>query len=320
LLVALGLAAGLAGVLGLEPFDLRDSGSTQAASQKKRAPVRSMSGELDRLIDAFVERLARDGAFREPRETEAARLARAFRAARAGRLKRAAALAAPLGYRVVRYLDVDSGRRLVLLVERRPVRRGWGLYVHSPTSRSRLIVEVAHPASDIKSERIGSLIFRLGDAADLLVAGALRDAGEDDEADVAHSERSAFEAVHRVALTPGATVLQPHGFDEAERGEEYGDVVVSSGGAPTQAVQSLARSFSARGFKTCLYEEGRCEGLGGTTNVQGRSARAAGASFVHLELARRLREGARLRGRISAIVSGCLGDTRRSVGARCDRR
>jgi hypothetical protein len=319
LVVGLVLAAGLAGVLGLEPFDLGDSESNQAAGRQKRPSVRSTSGSLDRLIADFGERLSDDSAYREPRGRDAARLARAFRAARAGRLNRAAALAAPIGYRVVRYLDVDSRRRLVLLVERRPIRRGWGMYVHSPTSGSRLIVEVAHPGSDIKSERVGSAVFRLADAADLLVAGALRYAGDDDSADVAHNDRSVFDAVHRAVLARGSTVLQPHGFDSARRGVEYGDIVVSSGAAPTELVRSLARGFETRGFETCLYREGLCEGLGGTTNVQGRSARATRASFVHLELARRLRESRRLRGRISAIVAGCLSDTPRSLRVPCYR-
>jgi hypothetical protein len=319
LLVGLVLAAGLAGVLGLEPFDLGDSESNQAARPQKPPAVRTTSGSLDRLIAALVERMADDAVYREPRSVEAARLARAFRAARAGRLHRAAALAGPIGYRVVRFLDADSRRRLVLLVERRPVRRGWGLYVHSPTSDSRLIVEVAHPGSDIKSERVGSAVFRLADATDLLVAGAPRYAGDDDSADVAHNDRSVFDAVHRAALARGSTVLQPHGFDSARRDAEYGDIVVSSGAAPTEPVRSLARGFQTRGFETCLYRKGLCEGLGGTTNVQGRSARAAGAWFVHLELARRLRESRRLRGRISAIVAGCLGDTSRAVSVPCVR-
>jgi hypothetical protein len=313
------LAAAGVGILGLPP-PLHDSGSTQAAhKQEQRTTIRKTSGQIHRLVYDFVDRLSRRGTYREPRPGQAARLANAFGAVKSGRLTHAAALARPLGYGVVRYRDIDSGRTLVLLIERRVPRRGWGLYVHSPGSRSRLIVEVAHPASDVKSERVGVETFRSARAADLFVAGALRDEEPNDSADVAHNGKSAFEAVHRAALAPGWTVLQPHGFDSARRGDQYGEIVVSSGGLPTELVRSLAGTLTAEGFDTCLYERGRCEGLGATTNVQGRTTRAAGALFIHVEMARRLRETQSLRARIVSALAKCLGGADPASGLGCDR-
>jgi hypothetical protein len=193
-----------------------------------------------------------------------------------------------------------------MLVERRKPRRGWGLYVHSPRSRSRLIVEVAHPRADINSEKVGVGVFRRANAADLLVAGSHRYAARDRSSDAAHDESGPFAAVHRGALAPGVVVLQPHGFDEGERSAQYGEIVVSSGGAPTSLATSLADRLKADGFSTCLYGPGHCKALGGTTNVEGRSARAAGASFIHLELALRLRRSDAQRARIVSDVANVL--------------
>jgi hypothetical protein len=307
-IAALALAAGLAGIVGPDPLDLdlRGSDSSQAAnSGRQHAVVRRASGELHSLVYHFVDVLSRREAYQRPRPGQAARLANAFRAVQAGRLHRADALARPLGYKVVRYRDVDTRRRLVLLVERRLPGRGWGLYVHSPGSRSRLIVEVAHPASDIKSERVGLETFESTNAADLFVAGALRHAASDD-ADVAHNENTPFAAVHLAALKPTSLVFQPHGFDSGRRDAQYGEIVLSSGGPPTDLHRSLAHALEARGLKICLYQQGRCAGLGATTNVEGDSTRVAGALFVHLELALRLRKNGDRRARIVRTISPIL--------------
>jgi hypothetical protein len=301
---ALALVTGLAGLLGVGPLDLGTSDSSEAT--KRQPAVRSAAGELDRLVDDLVDRFS-EGDYEQPSARRAERLAAAFESVRAGRLERGARLARPLGYAVVRYLDRTTGRKLVLLVERRTPRRGLGLYVHSPRASSSSIVEVSHPGSDIKSERVGVETFRRVDASELFVAGSLRDAASDDSSDVAHNAHSAFEAVHRTVLERGVLVFQPHGFDSDRRGESYGEIVASSGAAPTKVVRSLASGLRARGFDTCLYQEDRCDALAGTTNVQGRSARAAGASFIHLELARRLREDRALRAKVVSAVAEALG-------------
>jgi hypothetical protein len=306
------LAARLTGLLAfeLDPF--------ASNSSRQRSAVRSASGDLRRLVGNFVVGLSRRRAYEEPGAGEPGRLAATFRAIGAGRLERAATLGGPLGYVVVRYVDTVTGRKLVLLVERGGRPRGWGLYVHSRGSHSKLVVEVAHPASDIHSERVGVEAFRHSDAAELFVAGARRDAASDGSSDVAHNRQTVFEAVHRTAVRPGAILLQPHGFDESKRSDQYGEIVVSSGGPPTKLVMSLADGLRTRGFEACVYRRDRCEGLGGTRNVQGHSARAAGACFVHLELARRLRESRPLRGRVASAIAEKLG--RASPRQRCSAR
>jgi hypothetical protein len=288
------IAVGLAGLLWYEPFGSdHSSGSSQAAPlQSPYAAVGAGAGNLDRLVDEFVEALSNRRVYRAPTPRQAAILAQSYRELRAGKLRRAAKRARPLGYGVVRYRDRATGRRLVMLIERRNPRRGWGLYVHSPRSRSRLMVEVAHPRADLESEHVGVGIFRRANASDLFVAGAHRYASADGSSDAAHTRR--------------AIVLQPHGFDEGERGARYGEIVISSGEAPTGVVNSLGARLTARGFKTCVYRTHTCEALGGTKNVQGQSARAAGALFIHLELAFRLRERAAVRDRLVSTIAAEL--------------
>jgi hypothetical protein len=263
-------------------------------------------GSLRRLIYGMVASFNNDGPYVEPRAGQATRLAAAFRFMQAGKLRRASALVDALGYEVVRFVDRDSRQTVLVLRERAPRKHGWGMYVHAPRSTSNLVVEVTHPASDIKSERVGVETFLRTRARDLLVAGAKRDAAEGDKADVAHYGNTVFEAIHRRVVKSDEVVLQPHGFDAGERGEEYGQIVVSSGTEPSTLVRSLAENFTALKYNVCLYEPGRCGGLGATTNVQGASTRATGASFVHLELALPLRDDDAQRRRIVSVLTACF--------------
>jgi hypothetical protein len=137
------------------------------------------------------------------------------------------------------------------------------MYIHAPESRSRLIVEVAHPVADLKTLELGLELFRATDAAGLFVAGAHRDAGSNDSADVAHNPRTVFEAVHGAAVEAEWIVLQPHGFEEARRPDRFGDMVISSGSTPTDLTRSLAERLTVAGFDVCLFGRDRCEGWAG---------------------------------------------------------
>ncbi len=76
------------------------------------------------------------------------------------------------------------------------------------------------------------------------------------------------------------------------------------------------------GITACVYDGVNCQGLGGTTNVEGTHARQVGASFIHLELAdsvrarrvpaRRRRRGAH-RGPAPVLRGGQAPGTRRST-------
>jgi hypothetical protein len=130
----------------------------------------------------------------------------------------------------------------------------------------------------------------------LLVAGAHRYANTDGSSDVAHVDRTMFAEVNRALVRSEHTVLQPHGFDESDResasgDSEYGDVVVSAGTAPPPAaVEAVSAALRGVGFAVCEYDGDRCADLGATENVEGRWCREVGATFVHLELARNVRD------------------------------
>ncbi len=185
---------------------------------------------------------------------------------------------------------------------------GWGLYALRPgtTTPPRLVVEVPHPRADRRTESLGSELFTALDADVLLVAGAHRTAG-DGTADVAHEPASAFAAVDRAVVGSGTVVLQVHGFDESRR-PRAAEIVISSGDpTPGALVEELDEAFEDAGFETCVYDGDRCTALAGTTNVQGAHARAVGATFVHLELAARLREDGPRREQVVDVLTDVLG-------------
>ena len=238
-------------------------------------------------------------------------MAAAFRAIQDGKPAEAATLAAPFGYSVVDYTDVVTNRRLSLLAERQNPDgswpHAWGLYIHSVASSSDMTVEVAHPHADVDTELVGVDIFRASDSANLFVSGADRDARADGSADVAHSAHSIFEAIHEEVLGSSSVIVQPHGFRESGSHRTYGDVVVSSGtGQPPEQLQQLARSLRSAGLRVCLYDGVQCRGLGGTTNVQGRTTRLSGGQFVHVEMAPQIRASRARSALVARIIAAAL--------------
>jgi hypothetical protein len=205
-----------------------------------------------------------------------------------------------LAYGVRTVVDSVTRRTLYVFEERRKQgggwHHGWGMYV-IPAGPSRpLLVEVAHPVHDVNTPQVGVQAFRDGDAAGLLVAGAHRYANTDGSSDVAHVDGTMFAEVNRALVRRGHAVLQPHGFDEDDPGRasadsDYGDVVVSAGTSPpSPAVDAVSTALREVGFAVCEYDGDRCADLGATQNVQGQWCREVGATFVHLELARDVRD------------------------------
>ncbi len=239
-----------------------------------------------------------------PTPAEAARLAAAATALAHDRPRQAEEEVDGLGYEV-RELQA-AGRRLLALTEEGPPRRHWGAYVVAPASASDLLVEVPHPVSDLWTPQVGLELFQRAGARALLLAGAHRDAGDGDSADVAHRTDSVFEAVHRALLRESSVVAQVHGFDD-ERREDPPDVVLSDGTDDPPALLRRARTALAdEGLDVCLFRGGpRCRDLAARRNVQGRSARAAGAVFLHVEAAPALRSDAPGRRRlVDALLRG----------------
>ena len=268
--------------------------AADAPAEARRATILTESGDLAALVvdfeSAFPGRAS--GGYDVPTSSERTSMASAWDRIEAGDLQRAASIAASLSYDVVRFTDTDTGRVSILLRERRNANgswpHGWGLYVRTRSATSPLVVEAPHPRADVHSERMAVTTFRKANAAALLIAGAHRDANSDGSADVAHRRDSVFEAVHRATVTSGSRVYSVHGFADASMpGVE---TVISSGAPPTTLTRRTGAALSARGFVVCLYGGTNCAGLAGTTNVQGESARAAGAEFIHAEVNRSVRD------------------------------
>ena len=79
-----------------------------------------------------------------------------------------------------------------------------------------------------------------------------------------------------------------------------------SAGTPTLGPTGaeLVDHATRAGFHICTYDGARCDDLAGTTNVPGAAARAAGAEFIHVEIADHIREdGSRLAGFNTAVIA-----------------
>jgi hypothetical protein len=127
-----------------------------------------------------------------------------------------------------------------------------------------------------------------------------------------------FAEVNRALVGPGQTVLQPHGFDssgEAQESDEieHSDVVVSGGTAPPPpVVDAVTAALQGEGFAVCEYDGDRCADLGGTLNVEGQWCREVGATFVHLELDRDVRDDPTRRALAARTVVKTLPGRRRA--------
>ena len=257
--------------------------------------------DLEDLVVEFVASIPGRGceAMTLPTATEARRFVAGVRAARDGDPARAAELVDPLAYAVRAVVDSATGRRLYLFEERRSDGgwpHAWGMYAIPAGGSRPLVVEVSHPLNDLNTPQVGLQAFRHGDAAGLLVAGTHRYANDDGSSDVAHDGRTMFAAVNRALVSRRETVLQPHGFSDSRSGADTddaraSDVVVSAGTAPPPpAVTAVTAALRSTGFAVGEYDGRRCADLGATRNVEGRWCRGRGATFLHLELDRDVRD------------------------------
>jgi hypothetical protein len=271
-----------------------------------------MQGDLGVLVRSFAQAMpGRDShSYRPPREPERRSMELAFRAVLRGDLSGAVGAAADASYEVFPFTDRATGRDLVLLAEARvgegPPGPGWGLFVHAMDAGSEATIEVPHPVFDAHTEAIGVDTFRRCDASNLFIAGTHRHANPFGAADVAHQPLSVFETLHLVAIEGAGVVFQPHGF-ESRGARRSWDAVVSCGALPPdELVWSVARRLPRLGLHAVPYDGEACRVLGGTHNVQGRSTRAHGGRFLHLELAHSVRSDPRAAAEVAAEVAEAI--------------
>ena len=241
-----------------------------------------LANQITRLEDN-MPRAASQG-YRPPTQAEQdafGRLAGAVASGAPG--SNEADLAAGSGYELITYTDRGDGRRSsYLLRERKPVTRGWGLYAFRVGSDSPLIVEAPHPLADEGTPLIAMRIYRALDARALLIAGAHREAGVDDSADVAHAPVSIFQVVHQLILSSEAVVLQIHGF-AAEKHPGYPQVVIGHDQSAHDArIDRLAQALKDEGLRVGVCDGQSWQDLCGETNRQSQAMNEG--MFVHIEL------------------------------------
>ena len=236
--------------------------------------------------------LAKSGNYVVPTNEERAAYSKIISSLEAEDLALASELSGGHGYTLLRFLDLgDEKKASYLLKEGNPVSKGWGLYLLREEITNNIIIEAPHPLSDKQTDLIALEIYRALDARALLIAGAHRDANENGKADVAHSTKSVFQAVHETLIgkTPAFSgvpvVLQIHGFTAKKR-TGYPNVILGFGkttSAPEIAVaKELVNALTVRGLKADMCVDDSWQDLCGKKNVQGASK--GQAIFIHIEL------------------------------------
>ncbi|RSD14378.1 hypothetical protein EIY87_31635 [Amycolatopsis eburnea] len=240
---------------------------------------------LDSLVTQFTAGLSADQEYRSPKSDERRTAATGFAAVLD---RRGTADFARLGFSVRDGVDPATGRPYTIAVNETGTDRAWGMYVIDRSAPPSLVVEVPHPAFDLRTELFGVDLFRRVPGAVLLVAGAHRKA-DDGQADVAHEEDSVFHVVATALAGRGLAQVQLHGFHDQNLPST--DIVLSSGATVAgDAARRAADRLTADGFAVCRAWEERCKGLEGTTNVQGKMAASDDTVFLHVEMSRTVRE------------------------------
>jgi hypothetical protein len=236
--------------------------------------------DLGAEVRQFAAGLDDDAPYRPPEPAERRQLLSALRALEAGEPEDV------LGFTMRTGVDRETGRRFGLAVNPEG-ERAWGWYLVDLSAPARLVIEVPHPNSDLRTEEIGLALYQAVPGSVLLVAGTHRRA-DDDAGDVAHRTDSMFHAVASDLAERGLPQIQLHGFHDDNLPDV--DVVVSPGaGDAGDLVRGIADGID-EDFRVCRSWRQDCGRLEGTTNEQGRDAARQGVPFVHVEISRSIRD------------------------------
>jgi hypothetical protein len=240
--------------------------------------------DLAEEVRQFAAGLDDDDPYRPPEAAERRQLLAGLRALEAGEPTHAAE---DLGFTARTGVDEETGRPFGLLAN--PAgERAWGWYLVDLSAPVRLVVEVPHPNSDLRTEELGLALYQAVPGSVLLVAGTHRRV-DDDAGDVAHRTDSMFHAVARDLAGRGLPQLQLHGFHDDNLPDT--DVVISPGaGDAGEDVRRIADRLDDADFRVCRSWRRDCGRLEGKTNEQGRDAARQGTPFVHVEISRRVRD------------------------------
>lgn len=253
----------------------------------------------------------REVSYRPPQAEELGKIFQAgcalFRRLTTGRDDGALALFQAAHFRLTR-TELAFGPAIAIHEEEGTL-RGAGVYVFrlGPLPRERL-VQVPHSFTDVGTLKIGIDLANATRSRALMVNSVPRQAhgkstatgdehGSSAPADLAHQKLTFFQQLTLAALftLPGLQVLQVHGFTDGSLPESPRAAVVVSPGAATagssEAAQVAERLARLLGRDRVLLYPRDTRRFGARSNQQGRAvATNSGATFLHLELSRTLRD------------------------------
>lgn len=292
-----------------------------------RPPIPTEIEDLHSLLDFTRER---NRPYWPPPPEALSRMSAAgtalFSEVRHGHCQRALPHVRGAGFEVA--LTTLGGGPAFVLREAFAQRRGGGIYIvrQGAVPRERL-VQVPHSFFDVGTLEIGIALAHAAQARALFVntvhrypsgkPPTLRDEDRDSShSDLAHQDATFFQHMTRSALAtlPHLQVIQVHGFGDGAVPDCAPAAVVVSAGAATagmaEAARVAARLSGVLGRDRVLLYPRDTRKFGAQTNVQGQLvARSSGASFLHLELSRTLRNQLQKdcplrRAFIAAVVGG----------------
>ncbi len=208
--------------------------------------------DLERRITDYTARFGADTGYLPPRRADREAVAHAVGLLLDGRRAQAAARLAALDFDLRTVTDSATGRRYAEIADRTdtgPAPRGWGRVYLDLSAPVRWSVQVPHPVADARTEQLGVGVLRGTPGGALVLAGAHRDAGTGDAADVAHRRDTVFAAVCAELAGRGLPGLQIHGF--ADDSAPAYDVIASTGRATHEsrtAARALATALRTRDF------------------------------------------------------------------------
>ncbi|MFF3644415.1 hypothetical protein [Streptomyces sp. NPDC002564] len=247
---------------------------------------------LTALVTTYTEGFHEDSGYRRPSRTDRRAVAAGVALLLDGRRPQAERRLADVDLAVHTVTDKAAGRRYAEIADRSEnaaAPRGWGRVYIDLDAPARWSVQVPHPVADRNTERLGAELMRRSPGGVLVLAGAHRDAGRGDEADVAHRGDTVFDAVCDELVRRGLPGVQLHGMADDSAPDH--DVVASTGRG-REAVdegRDLADALRERGYDVCRAWARSCP-LAGRSNLQGRAAASHDVPFLHVEFGPRIRE------------------------------
>ncbi len=229
-----------------------------------------------------------------------------LRTAQDGKLTEAAALAAQMKYRVLRFNDPSLARVFIVLLEDSSVNRGWGTYLFylMPNGQYRnLLIEVPHPLFDVNTPEVGILAYIKSEAMGFLIAGSHRYANRDNSSDVPWAPVSMFNTVHQQFTDLGSVAIQVHGFVQTQA-RNYPQIILSRGdGLTAGPIATFASLLRDRDFTVGTYDGFQYGDLSGN-NQQSKYSRSVGAVFIHMEMERPIRDDKSKYSRVADAITG----------------